>query len=351
MRAPVRQPAGGVGYAPHRRAASGGFMGQARRAQERVAVGAYRSLSAVLARLPTALSLPPARALFVAAYAAWPPKRRIVLDNASHVLGLPVEDPAVRRLARAIYREYARFVVELMRLPSLPEDEPQRLMRMEGDHGGDSFISLYRQLRAEGRGMIVVSGHVGSIDILAGAFGSRGLPTYGVADDSAYPELFQLLNAERARWGIGVIPWRNLREMFRVLRRCGILGLVVDWGYRAGDVPVVLFGSPTTLPAGPAVLAGKTRAPIVPAVGRRGPDGRYRATHWDPIEVADTSPAEIARATQAVADALEEIIGTDPEQWYSFKPMWPTDADERARLESRRAAMLGDGHPATQAKL
>lgn len=295
----------------------------------------------MLAVIPPRVSIPVARSVFRAAYYAWPAKRHIILANASHVLHKPVDDPAVARLARRMYATYARFVVELMRLPSRPADEPSRLMVSEGESGGDSFAALWARLRDEGRGMLGVSGHIGSIDILAGAFAARGLPIYGVADDSAYPELFELINRSRRRWGVGVIPWRNLRGIYRALRGSGIVGLVIDWGYREEDVPVRLFGAWTTLPAGPAVLAARTRAAIVPVICRRREDGTFDARHFAPIEVPDDSPAEIARATQACADALETMVAAAPDQWYSFKPIWPSTAEESAALEVRHAQMMG----------
>ena len=66
--------------------------------------------------------------------------------------------------------------------------------------------------------MIVVSAHIGCIEELIASVAGRGWPVYGVADDSAYPELYELLERQRARWGVREIAWRNLREVFRVLR-------------------------------------------------------------------------------------------------------------------------------------
>jgi lauroyl/myristoyl acyltransferase len=335
----------GVKYAPHRRDEAANQVGRAvRRARERSAVRGYRAASRAIARIPIKASLPVGKSLFVASYYAWPAKRRIILSNASHVLGLPTSDKRVRNLARRVYATYATFILELMRLPHLAADEPTRLLdRLDGDHGGESFIALFERLRAQNRGLIAVSGHIGSIDLLAGAFALRGLPTYGLADDSAYPELFEEMNAQRRRWGIEVIPWRNLRKVFSALREPAILGLVVDWGYRADGIPVRLFGEWTALPAGPAMLAAKTNAAIVPVVCRRLPDGRYDARHYDPIEVADSSAAELQRATQKIADALEDMISTAPEQWYSFKPVWPETKAEKEALAERAVGVLGAG--------
>ncbi len=304
----------------------------------------YRAASGALVRIPTGVSQPLASSLFLGGYWAWPRKRRIIESNAARILGRPEDAPEVKRLARRIYVTYARFVVELMRLPAMAADAPQRLVRDEGERSGASFMGLWERYRSDGRGLIAVSGHIGSIEVFAGAFAARGLPTYGLADDTAYPELFELLNGQRRRWGVGVIPWRNLRETYRVLREPAVLGLLVDWGYRSDGIPVKLFDRWTCLPAGPAQLAARTRAAIVPVVNRRRDDGTYVPSHDDPIEVADASPAEIQRATQAIADALERMIAPAPEQWYTFKPVWPATAEEEALLEARARDMTRGAH-------
>jgi KDO2-lipid IV(A) lauroyltransferase len=330
----------GVGYSPLRRPAAGRLGRLVQRARERTVVLVYRGASRAIAAVTPRISEPVAGALFRIGYHGWPAKRRIIHANASHVLGLPPDHPAVGRLARGIYASYSRFALELMRLPHAPREEPLALMPTDGsDH--ERFMALWERMRAEGRGVIAVSGHIGSIDLFAGSYALRGIPTFGLADDTAYPELFELLNRQRTRWGVTIIPWRNLREIFRVMRAPAALGMVVDWGYRPDDIPVRLFGAWTTLPAGPATLAARSRAVIVPVVARRRPDGRYRAEMADPIEVADASPREVQRATQAIADALEAMVRAAPDQWFTFKPMWPATEAEARRLVERAAAMGG----------
>lgn len=341
---PQPPTAGGVAYAPHRRVFRGGRLRRILiRAQERGTVLGYRFASWLLGVVPEGVSWPIARVAFLAAYGLWPAKRATILANASHILDRPGDDPAVRHLARQVYQTYARYVVELMRLPSRPLDEPARLVTAEGERGRDSFLALYRRLRAEGRGTIAVSIHIGSIETFVAAFASLGLPAYGLADDTGYPELYRLLQAQRRRWGVEVVGWRNMRAIIRALRQGAILGLLVDWGYRADDVPVRLFGAWTTLPAGPAVLAARTGALIVPMVCRRRPDGRFEATHFEPLAVPDDSPPSIARATQALADAVEQMVGGHPEQWYTFKRMWPATPAEAETLALRAAVMAGEG--------
>jgi KDO2-lipid IV(A) lauroyltransferase len=339
----------GVDYAPHRRGANGRLGHVVARARERGVVRLYRSASFALGHTTTRLTEPAARAVSLGSYLAWASKRRIVQANAAHVLGLPTDHPAVRELARRTYASYSRFVVELMRLPSRPADEPLRLLPSAGSEH-EAFQAVWARCRTEGKGLIATSGHIGNIEVFAGSYALQGIPTWGLADDTAYPELFELLNSQRARWGVRIIPWRNLRDIYRVMRGPAALGMVVDWGYRPDDVPVRLFGAWTTLPAGPAMLAARTGAIILPvAAYHHAASGGYRAVTAPPLEVPDASPRSIAIATQAIADALERFVRAAPEQWHTFKPMWPTTEAEARRLEARAMTMLADEAPPRRA--
>jgi lauroyl/myristoyl acyltransferase len=331
-------PHSGVEYSPLKRPGASRFGRRVDRARERSVVLLFRGASRTIAAVPEGVSARVARTAFIGGYHGWPAKRRIILSNASHVLGLPPSDPAVKALARGIYGSYSRFALDLMRLPHAPVDEPTRLMPPAGpDH--ERFLALWERCRAEGRGIVAVSGHIGSIDIFAGSYARQGIPTYGLADDTAYPELFELLNRQRTRWGVTIIPWRNLREIFKVMRKPAVLGMVVDWGYRPDDLPVRLFGRWTTLPAGPATLAARTKATILPIAAARQPDGTYLPLALDPIEVPDAKPATILAATQRIADALEQLVRPAPDQWFTFKPMWPATDAEATALEARAAAI------------
>jgi KDO2-lipid IV(A) lauroyltransferase len=107
-----------------------------------------------------------------------------------------------------------------------------------------------------------------------------------------------------------------------------------------------LFDAWTTLPAGPATLAARTGSRILPVTARRAGD-RFEVELGQPIDVASTDPAELVRATQAMADSLQASVAAAPEQWYSFKPMWPATAEEQQLLEARAAAALAGRGEAT----
>jgi KDO2-lipid IV(A) lauroyltransferase len=315
--------------APHRR-----LEDTPPRIVEKTAVVGYRLTAAVLRFVPPPISRTVIAGASQLAYVLWPAKRRYSSANFAHVLHLPPDHPRVHRMALRAYKAYARYVVELMRLPSRPETE--RSAALVGT-GIETMIDTWRE---SGRAIIVVAGHIGNNEAVAAAIAHRGLPANVVADDSAYPEIFEILREERESFGVHVIPWRNLRELFTVLRRKELVALLVDWGYRFDGVPVQLFGSWTALPAGPATLAAKTGALILPLAVRRTPGGTFHVDSPGAFGVESSDPASIQRATQRIADALEVAVAAAPEQWYSFKPVWPADPAEAAELERRAAAML-----------
>jgi KDO2-lipid IV(A) lauroyltransferase len=320
--------------APHRR------LEQGPRILEKSGVRLYRAAAWLLGHVPQGLAAGVVGELFELSYRLWPAKRRSSNENFAHVLGLPPDHPRVRRLAMAAYHEYGRYITELMRIPQLPPEEVGRLVT---DDELDGIEPIWRESKG---GLIFAVGHVGNNEAVAAGIAKRGWPMNVVADDSTMPEMFELLRRQRESWGVHVIAWRNLREIYTVLRRKEMLALLVDWGYRPDGMPVRLFGEWTTLPAGPAALAAKTGSRILPVAIRRRDDGTFRVSWSSPIEVASSEPAELVRATQAMADALEETIAAAPDQWYSFKPMWPSTAEESAELERRAMAALAGAGPA-----
>jgi len=302
--------------------------------QERPLLVAYRTTEWIFAHIPQRLGVAVLQVAYSFAYYLWPPKARIMRANLAHVLGVPASDPRAGAAARRAYRTYGRYLAELLRMPSRPESEVAELI---DQHQLEDFLDTFDK----SHGLVIATAHLGNGEAVLAGFSHLRIPNAVLADDSSQGELFEHLKATRERWGTRVIPWRNLREVYRVLERGEILGITVDWGYRPGDVPVRLFGEWTTLPAGPAMLAAKSGALIVPVFTFRQANGRYFVFHTEPIRPGGTSKSELQHVTQLIADALESALSRAPEQWYSFQRAWPATAAEQARLAERASQLAG----------
>ena len=302
-------------------------------------VSFWRTSSWILGHLPGGPVYRVGGWLAMIGYAASPQRRRWLRANFGHVLGVSPKDKAAGAMARAAYRNYARYIMELMRLPWMKPEKVDALLEVRSL---DKFLDIYRA----SKGVVLVAAHLGNNEAAAAGFAKHGLEINVVGDDSSYRELYELFERQRESWGVKMISWRNLRGVFGALRRHEGLVLLVDWGYREDGIPVRMFGSWTTLPAGPAILAAKHGSAIVPFSINRLPDGTFRAAAGDPILVPSNSPADLARATQQIATALEGHISPAPDQWYIFKPIWPATAAEAAALEARNeAAMAEESNP------
>jgi len=303
------------------------------RRREQLTYWAYRLGERVINFLPRWLVLPLAAAAGNAAHDLTADKRALVRENVAHVLHLPPDHPRVRRAARRAFRNYAKYLVDVMRLQTLTAEQVASIVDIDN-------LELLDEARTADRGVLLCTVHVGGMDLIAPALHRYGHEMHVVADDTTYGRLYEHLKEIRARHGLTLIGWRSLRGLFRALKAGSNLVLFCDGGYRDGDVPVELLGEPTTFPAGPATLSARSGAPMLPVACLRLGNDRFRTWGLPLITAANDSPAETYRATQALADALGQAIAEDPGQWYMFRPVWPaTDADRaraRAALEAAR---------------
>ena len=306
------------------------------RRREQLTYWAYRVGERVINLLPRWLVLPLAAAAGNGAHDITADKRGLVRENVSHVLHLPADHPRVKRAARRAFRNYAKYLVDVMRLETLRSEDVAKLVEIDN-------LELLDEARSRDRGVLLCTVHVGGMDLIAPALHRHGHEMHVVADDTTYGRLYEHLRAIRARHGLILIGWRNLRALFRALKAGSNLVLFCDGGYRDGDVPVEFLGEPTTFPAGPASLSARSGAPMLPVACSRLPNDRFRTRGLPLITAASDEPAEIHRATQALADALGSVIAEDPGQWYMFRPVWPENDADRARARAAlEAARRGE---------
>ena len=282
---------------------------------------AWRIMAAVAQRLPVRPLYAFAVAMGEVGYLTWTTKRRIAKHNFSIVLGRPSTDREVAQVARRSFRNFAKYVVEIMRFPRLGVADFERLVTLEGwEH--------LRGAMAHGKGVIFVSIHFGNFE-LGGARIADEIPLNVIADELENQRLMDLLVGNRAHKNINLLsPDGAAKKVLRALRRNEMVGLMMDLGPRAqafDNVEAEFFGTPTAFPAVAASLARVSGAPIVVAAVVRQPDNTFTGIALSPIFVDRTKQAaeDVQRATQAIARGLEGFVTRWPDQWYIFRPMWP----------------------------
>ena len=185
---------------------------------EKIALRAYVATTWVVAHVPGPLSRWVIGTGSQAGYLFWPEKRRWSNANFGHVAGLPPDDLRVRRMALGAYREYARYLVEVMHLESMSAERAGQLVAQSELDGVET---IWR--RSKG-GLIFALGHVGNNEAVAAGVANRGWPISVLADDSSFPEMFERF-----------LPFAMA---------FGVAGLVADGGVEIADPECVEVSFP-----------------------------------------------------------------------------------------------------------
>ncbi len=286
----------------------------------------WRAGAALVQHLPAGLVYAGATLGGELAYLGWRNKREIAKENFAVVLGRPPGDPEVARVARRAFRNFAKYLTEIMRFPSMHPADLDRLVSIE-----PSSLDHLHAARAHGRGLIFVSAHFGNFE-LGGARIAQEIPLTVVADELENQRLMDFLVANREHKNVQILPPEGAtRRVLAALKRNEMVGFMMDLGPRAREldnVQATFFGSPTAFPTIAAALARVSGAPIVVAAVHRNPDNTFHGIALPPIFVERTKQAarDVDHATQSVVRALEGLVRPHPDQWYIFRPMWPARA-------------------------
>ncbi len=198
-------------------------------------------------------------------YLGWPSKRRATRLNMAQVSGRPVHDPYVRRLAFATWRNYGRYAADFLSIPYLDMKNIEEQHLRDLSDGENGWQGIMKTAVQAGRGVIVATAHFGNWDI-AGAILARHLPLSAVVETFSDERLNQLVQDQRKEKGIGIIPMEgSARRILRVLHQNQLVAILVDRPVTAEEgTAVTFFGRKTYVPSGPAALALKSGAAIVP---------------------------------------------------------------------------------------
>ena len=247
---------------------------------------------------------------------------RVVEDNLR--LAFPDRDEAwIRETARATYAHFGREFMAMLRLAGSSREEVLARTEVEG-------IDALRRALDAGRGVVLVTGHLGNWEIGGASLAARGIPLDAVAQRQANPLFDQAINAARERLGMGLIERsRAPRLALRALRAGRVVAFVADQDARRAGFFVPFFGRPASTHRGPAVLALRAGAPLFFASVYRGPDGRYYGRTEEVLVERDGPADEVAyRLTAAFTARLEAAIQRAPEQYFWFHRRWKTRPPE-----------------------
>jgi KDO2-lipid IV(A) lauroyltransferase len=243
------------------------------------------------------------------------------VENYAIILADDVASARVRLAARRSFRNYGRYLVDFVRAPKMGAGAGRNKVQF------DRWDAIEEAMRG-GRGVIFVLMHFGNWDMGGPALAERGHKVNVIAQTFEHDALNEAVVAARQVRGMNVIPAEHAAMgIVRALKRGEVLGILIDRPMADGGVEVPFFGSPVVVPAGPAWIALRTGACILPAALVRARDTEDVTHALVDLDVAVTPSGDIQRdvvaLTRRILEAHERFIRAYPDQWFMFRPMWP----------------------------
>ena len=234
----------------------------------------------------------------------------------------PQRDAKWRRsVARASFRHLGRESVATFRLGRMDATEIRGRTEVVG-------FEAVQEAAAEGKGLILVTGHFGNWEMGGASISAHGIPVEVIAQRQRNPLFDGDLTANRNRLGMAVIERREApKRVLRALRAGRAVGIVGDQNVRRGGVFVEFFGRPASTARGTALFALRTGAPIFLGTAKRMPGFPqcYRVS-FEPVVFTKSGDMEedVLRLTEAHTQHLERQVRETPEQYFWQHRRWKT---------------------------
>jgi len=237
----------------------------------------------------------------------------------------------VREIALASYESLGRTTVETAMVGSVGREGLLKLFtRVDG-------WDLLEAARAEGRGVMVVTGHLGNWELGGSYVAARGIPIDVIARGAANPEFERWVTETREGLGMRVVhDSEAVRSTPRALRENRLVAMVSDQGALGlASTYVPFFGRPAKTPRGPAVFALRLGVPVLFAASLRRPDGTFHLT-FERVPVTDTGDRDhdVDAIVATYTAMLEAWVRRAPEQYFWQHRRWrhqPADTPAHLR--------------------
>lgn len=269
-----------------------------------------------------------------------PGARRRVERNLRHIPAL-IEDPArLQRASRGVFQATSLNYLDFLRGAHLTNEQIFAGWTVDHEDEIDQAI-------ARGKGLVVLTAHMGNFEHGASRLGAKGYKVVAPAERLQPEPLFELFCRLRAHHNMRLLPAdsrETLRDLMTALKNNEIVVIVADRYVTGSSIEVPFFGEPARLPTSAIALAQRTGAPVQAVFSwRTGPrtaqglivplklDAGAESSASTAATTATATPAK-ARGAETITQALgtfvhemEKVIAAHPEQWVSaLNPIWDT---------------------------
>ena len=293
-------------------------------------------LSYLACRTPRPLLLGAGWVLGNLYYLLIPKMRRRAVEHMMPALG--ISEAEAKSLVRASFINMARNVLDILAMPMLNEKNLSEYIEI--DH-----LERMQAALAEGKGVVVLTGHVGCWEWLSAAFTLNGIPVSAIAKPQPNIQYTRVLDDLRATIHVEIFS-RGTSELIaaaRALKRGRLLGFLADQDGGPGGAFIEFLGRTASTPLGPAVFSRKFKSPVVPAFILRQPNGKHKVVVGKVMRMHSTGDTDkdLFDFTVKMTKIIEDVIRENPTQWLWFQKRWNTPPEGQKMGKHHVAAEEG----------
>ncbi len=224
----------------------------------------------------------------------------------------------LRKISRMVFRNFAKYLVDFFRFEKLDRQYIDKNIKLENLH-------YFDQALAKGKGVVVLTAHLGNWELGGVVIAQLGYPFWAVALPHKNKKVNDFFDAQRNSKGVKVIAMgKAVRSCITEIRNNHMVALVGDRDFSEKGIIIDFFGRPMHFPEGPAALSLMTGACIVPGFMLRNPDDSFTLRIEQPIEFTPTGDKikDLADLIGVYKNVIQDYIRKYPEQWYVFRKFW-----------------------------
>jgi Kdo2-lipid IVA lauroyltransferase/acyltransferase len=274
----------------------------------------------MMAHIPYPLGQLKGKGLGLLAYFIPMSRKKVALENIQQSFQ-GISGCEAKRLLRKVYMHFGRMLFEIPHIIKLTRQNLDHYVIFEGTE------HLDRALGKE-KGVFILTAHFGNWELMAAAITLLWRKTAVVVRPADFLPLDYAIGRLRSWHGAKIIPkQRAMRQIMSAVKQKTIVGVLldqnVDW-YEGSFVP--FLGRWACANKGLALIALKTRTPVVPAFPIRQKDGRYRIILEKEVGLQDTGDkvGDVDANTEIFTRVIERYVKKYPDHWFWFHKRWKT---------------------------
>jgi lauroyl/myristoyl acyltransferase len=279
---------------------------------------AFKAVQSIVERLPRSWAY--ALAVFAARFAFWfSPLARPRLQFNLAIACPELDRRALRRVTWLNFRNHAKAYADLMMLPRTRVSAMRPLLKVQG-------MAHLDAARALGKGVMVVSCHMGSYEVVSAIWAATLTPVSFFAEELEPRALFEWYRDTRARLGISVLTLsvKGIRKVTQALQEKEMVITAIDRDITGTGHMIPFFGRPAPIPLGTAAIALRQGTPLLPVCVYRLPDDSYMAEATPHVVATSTGDrkGDEVRITEELLRRIEGFIRSHPDQWHVPHRIW-----------------------------